>query len=563
MRTLTWRAAVVLTVLVGLILGGTVAASAATPPYEPEANLAGGLTLYDASGNVITTGNVNDAPFAAYVQGSATVRAGDTKATLYGYLPVNGVAPGAWNGEALSASDSYPDAAAPAALAGSSLPLVALSNSDETLATLEADFPNTATDAYQGLYQLRIKTTAPGLSVTSQWDAADIVITGNTWTQVYPVPTTATTTTALQVTPGSPQNAGTQVTLTATVTPSNAPGSVQFFDGATPIGGPVTVVSGVASTSTSGLSVATHSLTATFTPTNPASNPTEFSGSTSAAQQFVVTTAPATATATALAVDPGTSTAFTPVTLTATVTPSNAPGTVTFADGAVVIGTTAAGSGTFVLITSSLGQGTHTITATFNPTNPANFAESTITGSPFVLGAPLYTPAVGNIKAEIAAGTLVISTPYTTANPLDLGNLALNIAATEYTGSATFSGITITDTRAGDLPWTVSAQASSLTNGATGVINGENVGLTNLVADPVAGNALTAADVVTTDNPAADPAVSSSDPGSAGLGGGAGHTVLSAAQGEGSIAYHGTLTINAPTSSPPGAYAGTVTFTIG
>ena len=399
--------------------------------------------------------------------------------------------------------------------------------------------------------------------MTSQWDAADIVISGTTWTQVYPVTTSQSTTTALAVTPGSPQDAGVQVTLTATVTPGNAPGSVQFFDGANPIGGPATVVSGSASTATSGLSIGSHSLTAQFTPTNPASNPTEFTGSTSTAQSFVVTTAPSTPTNTALGVDVGTGVAFAPVTLTATVTPSSAPGTVTFADGAVVLGTTAAGSDTFTLVTSSLAEGQHTITATFNPTDPANFATSTITGTPFSLGAPLYAPAVGNVQAEIAAGTLVISTPYTSANPLDLGNLTLNGAATEYSGSATFTGITITDTRAGNLPWTVSAQASALTNGSTGIINGENVGLTDLVADPIAGNALTAAGVTTTDNPAADPAVAPADAGSAGLGGGTSHTVLAAAHGEGSIAYHGTLTINAPTSSPPGTYAGTVTFTIG
>ncbi len=553
-----------LVTLAALLVATSAAAFAATPPYEPDpTNVVGGLTFYDAAGNVITTGNINDAPFAAYIQGGATVRAGDTKATLYGYLPVNGVAPGAWSGEALSSSQTYPNASAPGALGTSSLPLVGLTNTSETLAALQGDLPNNATGAYQGLYQLRIKTSAAGLSVTGQWDAADILISGTTWTQVYPAPTTTATTTALAVTPGSPQNAGVQVTLTATVSPSGAPGSVQFFDGANPIGGPVTVAGGTAQTSTSGLSIGTHSLTAQFTPTNPASNPTEFSGSTSTAQSFVVTTPPATPTNTALGVDVGTGTAFAPVTLTATVTPSNAPGTVTFADGAVVLGTTAAGSGTFTLVTSSLAQGAHTITATFNPTNPANFAQSTITGSAFTLSAPQYTPAVGNIKAEIAAGTLVISTPYTSANPLDLGNLALNAGATEYSGNATFAGITITDTRAGNLPWTVSAQASSLSNGSTGVINGENVGLTNLVADPIAGNALTAGSVVTTNNAAADPAVAPGDAGQAGLGGGVNHTVLAAAHGEGSIAFHGTLTINAPTSSPPGTYAGTVTFTIG
>jgi hypothetical protein len=552
-----------------LLLGVAGVAQAATPPYEPDPGAVGSLTFYDSSGNIITTGSVNDAPFAAYVSGSHAGRNGDYKATLFGYLPKNGQQPTAWSGEALTGSTAYAVGAGvptapvfPGGLAGTTLPVTTVTGGDLTLANLASDFPNTATDAYQGLYQLRLKTSGTQ-TAGAEYDAASILISGTTWTQVYPTPASQATTTTLAVTPPSPQNAGAQVTLTATVTPANAAGSVQFTDGATAIGGPVAVAAGLASTSTSGLSVGTHTLTATFTPTNPASNPTAFAASTSNAVPYVISVAPAAPTTTGLAVNTGTGAAFSPVVLTATVTPANAPGTVTFADGASVLGTTAAGQGTFTLTTSALAEGSHTITATFNPTNPGTFASSTVTGTAFSLTAAQYAPAVGNFRAAIAAGTLVISTPYTPGAPLDLGTLVLNSAATQYSGSATFSGISITDTRAGNLPWTVSALSSALSNGSAGSINGQNVGLTNLIATELPGNALTAASVATFNNPAASPAVDPAASGNAGLGGGAPHTVLSAVHGAGSISFSGTLTLNAPTSSPPGSYAGTITFTIG
>ncbi len=51
--------------------------------------------------------------------------------------------------------------------------------------------------------------------------------------------------------------------------------------------------------------------------------------------------------------------------------------------------------------------------------------------------------------------------------------------------------ILITDTRAGNLPWTAQAQAANLTDGGVNPgssISGENVGLTSLTVVPVSGN---------------------------------------------------------------------------
>jgi hypothetical protein len=90
---------------------------------------------------------------------------------------------------------------------------------------------------------------------------------GNGPTQIeiqYAQDQTATTTT-LNVTPSGPQDTGTSVTLEATVSPSAA-GSVQFRDGSTDIGSPVTLSGGTASTSTSSLTAGAHTLHAVFIP---------------------------------------------------------------------------------------------------------------------------------------------------------------------------------------------------------------------------------------------------------------------------------------------------------
>jgi hypothetical protein len=63
----------------------------------------------------------------------------------------------------------------------------------------------------------------------------------------------------------------------ATVTPPNAPGTVQFKEGATNLGKPVPVTGGIAPGPTNNLNKGQHSLTAVFTPTHP----TNFQSSTS------------------------------------------------------------------------------------------------------------------------------------------------------------------------------------------------------------------------------------------------------------------------------------------
>lgn len=94
------------------------------------------------------------------------------------------------------------------------------------------------------------------------------------------------TTTVLTTSPVSQVAQGTRVTLTATITPATAVGTVQFKDLTTNIGNPVTVSNvGTASGSTTMLASGLHSLAAVFTPADPAA----FSPSTSSAIPLTVT----------------------------------------------------------------------------------------------------------------------------------------------------------------------------------------------------------------------------------------------------------------------------------
>jgi hypothetical protein len=185
----------------------------------------------------------------------------------------------------------------------------------------------------------------------------------------------------------SPIAQDTPVTLTATVTPPIAAGTVQFKDGTANLGNPVIVSNGVASGTTSTLTVGSHPLTAVFAPANPAA----FSPSTSPAVMFVVAApAGATTTSTALAASPVSPVGQgTPLTLTATVTPATAAGTVQFKDGTANLGNpVTVSNGTASGSTSTLAGGSHELTAVFIPANPAAFSTSTSPPLTFAITAP-------------------------------------------------------------------------------------------------------------------------------------------------------------------------------
>jgi subtilase family serine protease len=167
------------------------------------------------------------------------------------------------------------------------------------------------------------------------------------------------TSTTLSITPASPVNAGTSVTLTATVKPASGTttptGTVTFFNGSTALNTtPATLTNGVASFTSSTLAGATYSITAVFSPATG----TDFAGSTSSAvpynvQDFQITASPTTVTVTAPGMSGSTTLTITPLggfsqTLTYSCTGLPSEATCTFptaATGGTMTITTTAASG--------------------------------------------------------------------------------------------------------------------------------------------------------------------------------------------------------------------------
>jgi glucuronoarabinoxylan endo-1,4-beta-xylanase len=214
---------------------------------------------------------------------------------------------------------------------------------------------------------------------------------GSNSTNPGPVPTS----TALTATP-NPVTAGANLSLSAAVSSSGGgtpSGNVSFFDGTTNLG-TAALSNGTASVAISTLAAGTHSITASY-PGNGG-----YQASTSASVALVVNAAPPVATTTVLTATPNPAAAAATVTLNATVTSSNSSltptGSVSFYDGANLLGssTLTSGSGPVntgvaVYTTSTLAAGTtHSLTATY--VGNTSFAASTSTAVALVVN-PSYT----------------------------------------------------------------------------------------------------------------------------------------------------------------------------
>ncbi len=174
--------------------------------------------------------------------------------------------------------------------------------------------------------------------------------------------TTQATTTTTLTSSANPAVYGQLVTLTATVSPSTATGTVTFYDGASELGTGTLNSSGVATLSLNALAIGQVSLTATYG--GDASDIT----STSAALFATINEAATTTSVVASAVDPLYGQAVTFLATVAPVSPGlGAPtGTVSFYDGANLLGTGTLCGGTATFTTSAaLALGTHTVTASY------------------------------------------------------------------------------------------------------------------------------------------------------------------------------------------------------
>ncbi len=261
---------------------------------------------------------------------------------------------------------------------------------------------------------------------------------------VAAVPATSIT---LTTTPASPVVQGTPVTLVATVAPATAAGTVQFKDGATNLGNPVTVSNGAASGTTATLAAGPHQLTVVFTPTDPAAA----SPATSPAVPLVVTGA--TATSTTLATSPASpAPPGTPVTLTATVSPATAIGSVQFKDGTSNLGNpVTVSNGIASGSTSTLAGGSRSLTAVFVPTTPAAFSPSTSTPVTFVItgsspngttatSTALTTNPASPVRRGAQVTLLATVVPATAAGTVQFRDGAINLGNPVIVNNGTASG---------------------------------------------------------------------------------------------------------------------------
>lgn len=206
---------------------------------------------------------------------------------------------------------------------------------------------------------------------------------------------TASFTTSLMSTP-NPSTYGQNVTLSATVTPGGAVGTVTFYDGATTLG------TGTLSGGTATLDIATLALG-----THPAMT-ASFGTSTSPPYSHTVNQAPTTTSLTSV---PNPSTFGQNVTLTATVTPGGASGTVTFYDGVTTLGTGPLSGGTATLDITTLALGPHpAMTAAYG--GNTNYIGST--SAPY-----LHTVSSGIVTLQypVANSWNLVSLPLTVADP--------------------------------------------------------------------------------------------------------------------------------------------------
>ena len=172
---------------------------------------------------------------------------------------------------------------------------------------------------------------------------------------------------------------GTESTLTATVTPDNATGTVQFKNNGTNIGNPVTVNGGTA-TLTQTLPVGTNTITAEFTPANT----NDFTTATAQATTITVNkkeeeqqppAEEAKTTDLTLNATQNVKVGDT-VTITAMTNPADAEGTVEFFNGKESLGKKDVTNGTATADFTPETAGSYDITAVFTPADAAKFTGS-------------------------------------------------------------------------------------------------------------------------------------------------------------------------------------------
>ncbi|MFI7209878.1 Ig-like domain repeat protein [Micromonospora maritima] len=241
-------------------------------------------------------------------------------------------------------------------------------------------------------------------------------------------------------------------------------------------------------------------------------------------------------TTTSLAVSPASPvTQGTEVTLTATVAPAAATGTVEFRRGTSVLGTAPVSSGVATLSTTALPVGTFSLSAAFTPADATSYKPSTSTGTSFqITAAAGAITAPVEIIADVAPGafSLAVASPTASLTGGTVGGTATGALPTA----------TVTDLRGTNVGWNLTGQLEDFTLGADTIAN-SNLGWTPSAAKTSGSGAVTAG--------------AAADLGDT-------RTLCSAASGAsaGTFTCGAGLKLSIPDNVPPGEYSATLTLTL-
>ncbi|HTY72714.1 MAG TPA: Ig-like domain-containing protein [Actinomycetes bacterium] len=359
--------------LAGLTFSPAVADS--SPPWEPDVQGLGTLTLFDSTGAQVTSGKLSDVPFVSYVSASAPGRKGDIKATLAMATPDHAKPTGQWLVSSLSASTKYPNASAPAPINSFTNPVVTLGPTDGSLQSVIGAQPNTDTTAgYANVYQLRVWTSGIGQPPSGSYFTADIQVdtTAGTWTQIYPTTTLVAPKLTVSASPTKPAYGSARaLSVKVTATGTTPTGTVTVKEGTKSLGS-ATLSKGSAKVSLpKTLSVKKHSLTVSY-----GGDSLVLAGTAT----YTLTVVKATGKVSLKAAHSSVShTAKDKLTITVTATGVVPTGRVTIKDGTKTLKTLTLSKGKATYTLSKLKKGKHSITATYAGSTTVKTAKKTIT----------------------------------------------------------------------------------------------------------------------------------------------------------------------------------------
>jgi hypothetical protein len=234
--------------------------------------------------------------------------------------------------------------------------------------------------------------------------------------------TAAATTTTTLTSSVNPSTFGQSVTLTATLSPTAATGSVTFFDGSTSLG-TSTLSAGVATLSTSALAVGSHSLTAVY------GGSASYAGSTSAALTQTVNPAPPVIT--------GLNPTSGPVGTAVVISGSNLTGVTGISfNGTAATFTTNSATAVTATVPAGATTGAVTVTTAGGTSNGLSF---TVTPGDLTVTNNVITPASTYRNVTITGtGRLLLNGPLTVTGTLLVqngGQFITNCYATSGSGS--------------------------------------------------------------------------------------------------------------------------------